>query len=438
MEELYRSLSRRLRPEDVAQMILDKYESELSWRDRRAVQKAAKHSLKQGRYNYSSMRFDYLRPVGAQNQLAKGHELFPGIEVDSDAWASDPDLLDDYAAKAGGVICKSLGKNHFSEDRLSKKQRKEAGLDISKRQYNKRFRFLKRLERKSQRLEREHRKYEITLIANTGLTFTLPYDEFAKDSNTACFIAYFVARCNLRSVFTIDGQQIAYDNVADRLLSRCRQSETTHWWAIAHVFPEQEVLAKLSDQQKGELLGTWFGILEKIATMLEEVWAYSDINRNTMIVKRGNDSSTWNRAAAAWNKARDAWIALNYSMGTEEVIDNMCFGKVMRLMAADVAFWHQTAGGSLESDTHVWADIPFPWQVFKGEAYCTKDYVQEVCLKHKVDPVKKGWIAPRPKKKPVKFKPTPELVHGIAVAHPGLAAILKKEGYFSGKPKHNS
>ncbi|SHK53800.1 hypothetical protein SAMN02745163_03999 [Clostridium cavendishii DSM 21758] len=44
---------------------------------------------------------------------------------------------------------------------------------------------------------------------------------------------------------------------------------------------------------------------------------------------------------------------MNYSLGTEEIVENICFGKVLRLMAADVAYWHQISGGDLDVDTMV-------------------------------------------------------------------------------------
>jgi hypothetical protein len=112
-----------------------------------------------------------------------------------------------------------------------------------------------------------------------------------------CFIAYYVARCNLRSEFTTLGQQRPY-------------------------------------------------------------WERGGINRETMVVRRGNDSSAWNNTAGAWNKARGSWIALLQAMGMTEELDSMCFGKVLRLMAADVAAWHRLSGGELEPDTKVWSEVP--------------------------------------------------------------------------------
>ena len=152
-----------------------------------------------------------------------------------------------------------------------------------------------------------------------------------------------------------------------------------------------------------------------------------------MIVKKGDDSTTWNATAGAWNKARQSWVALLYALGMEEVLDRMCLGKVLRLMAADVAFWHRAVGGRLEPDTAVWAELPGPWDVLGGTAVCTRADVEAACGRHGVDPIKAGWTAPAPERRVEAFRPTPELVHGVEVGHPGLALILRRMGVFSGK-----
>jgi hypothetical protein len=117
----------------------------------------------------------------------------------------------------------------------------------------------------------------------------------------------------------------------------------------------------------------------------------------------------------------------------EDLIEQMCPGKVLRLMAADVAAWHRAAGNTLEEDTLVWQKLPRPWEVLTGEKRCRRDYVEAVCREHGVDPAKKGWCAPRMGSVIYPFRPTPELVHGVTVGHPGLALVLRKLGVFSGK-----
>ena len=47
------------------------------------------------------------------------------------------------------------------------------------------------------------------------------------------FVAYYTARCNLRSEFTVSGQQRPFDEIAEVLLARCKRSETANWWAVA-------------------------------------------------------------------------------------------------------------------------------------------------------------------------------------------------------------
>lgn len=273
------------------------------------------------------------------------------------------------------------------------------------------------------------------MIGKSRLASLVEADDFFADPASAAFMAYYTARCNLRSEFTNTAQQRPFDEIADSLLAACRERpDQTNWRAIALVFPDAKVLAHLPDEEKGILLGKWFGILVSIAELLKEVWEQSDISRGTMIVRKGNDSTTWNNTAGAWNKARDSWFRLLFSLGMEDMIELMCPGKVLRLMAADVAAWHRASGNTLEVDTKVWATLPLPWEVLAGEVDCPRDLVLRTCKTHKVDPLKKGWIAPPPERQVAKFRPTPELVHGVTVAYPGLAIFLRKAGFFSGKP----
>lgn len=161
---------------------------------------------------------------------------------------------------------------------------------------------------------------------------------------------------------------------------------------------------RLSDAEKGELLGTWYAVLGDIAGLLREIWESSEFRRETMVVKRGNDSTTWNNTASAWNKARSAWIALLYAMGMDSVLDAICPGKVLRLMAADVVAWHHSAGGELDPDTRVWSEVPLPWQVLEGEVPCGRNVIASVCRKHRVDAATRGWIMPPPQRKPCPSK----------------------------------
>lgn len=433
IEELYESLRRRRRPEDIAQLIADSPEVEIDRATAKLLQRASKGSLKKNWFGYSSMSADFAQAVGCERQLSKGRELFPSVAFPEGRGAELKDA-DSFIGAARPEIRMEPGQTDFLSDRLNRSAREEAGLELSKRQYNKRFRFLRRLQRKRDRFSRELQKRSYTLVSKSRLASLIPADDFFSDPASGAFISYYTARCNLRSEFTAGKQQRPYDEIADGLFSICRATPgTTNWWAISHVFPDPEVLDHLSDEQKGQLLGRWFTTLTEIAGLLRQVWSVSEIDRATMIVRRGNDSTTWNNTAGAWNKARDSWFKLLFSLGMEDVIEAMCPGKVLRLMAADVAAWHMQTGDTLEEDTKVWCALPLPWEVLSGEAKCSRDFVDHMCKRHNVDPIKKGWIAPPPERRVAKFRPTPELVHGITVGHPGLAIFLRKAGFFSGK-----
>jgi len=434
LQALYDSVKARRRPEDVAELVLKALDGRLSLTEQATISVAARGSLRRKLFAYTSMAQEFARPVGLEQQVDKAQELFASAYPLTAEQCIDPDAVEAFVRHISGEIRKTFGGSDFKDDRLNRAARAAAGLDCSHRQYNKRFRLLSRLEEKLQTLIREWKKREYAMIAKSGLAARLPQEEFTRDIDTACFVAYYTARCNLRSEFTNTSQERPYDQIAATLFARCRRNSNTNWWAIAHVYSCAEVYRHLSDPQKGELLGRWFGLLQEIAVLLQKIWNASDIVRETMIVRRGNDSSTWNQTAGAWNKARDHWIGLVYALGLEDILAAVCPGKALRLMAADVAAWHRISGGGLDKNTFVWSELPLPWEVLLGEAACTLPMIAAACNRHEMDPEKTGWTAPRPKAAVARFRPTPELVHGVTVSNAYLATILRRAGVFSGKP----
>lgn len=449
IKDLHITLKERKRPEDIAQMVHELIGENLSVKERGLLEKAAKDSLKKTLFGYTSMMQEFVTAIGAEKQIKKTIEIFKLNEKDSIDYNNISEI-EDFIKEISPIIFKEVGSNNYLSDRLNKEQRKEKGLELSKRNYNKKWRLLKRLEKKLFKYSREIKKNEFQKIGKHGLAHKIEFSEFNKDINSACFIAYYNSRCNLRSVFTNTSQERAFDEISQMLLNRCKgistssflgffKAETklernneTNWWAISHIYTSQEVLSNLSDKHKGELLGKWTGILQEIADLLDEIWSKSDINRQTMIVKRGNDSTTWNNTAGAWNKARDNWMNIVYSLGLDYILDEICFGKVLRLMAADVVAWHHSTGGKLDPNTEIWNKIPLPWEVFQGKENCNKELVVKYCKQAGVNPEKSGWIAPRVHGV-AEFKPTPELVHGVTISNPYLATVLKRHKYFSGK-----
>ncbi|MFG2306566.1 hypothetical protein [Actinacidiphila glaucinigra] len=440
LRELHASLALRKRPEDVAQLIQDLYAAhgtDLDPATEAALAKAAEHSLRNLWHGYTSMLEDFARPVGAHRQLARAKSLFASVPELPESAGDDPAQIEAVIRRAGEEICRAYGQNDFGMDRLNRAERADAGLgEMSKRQYNKRFRLLRRMEAKLARLIHEQRRREVTMTGKGALAQSLPYELFAADTDTAAFIAYVTARGYMRSVFTNGRQRQVYDEVADALFQRLRKHpERACWYAIAHVHPKDEVLGRVSDQDLTRLVVRWNGFLREVADQLEDAWNRRPLERDTMIVRRGNDSSTWNQAAQAWNTARAHWFALLTELGQEEILERVCLGKVPRLMAADVAYWHRMSGGGLHPDTYIWAALPLPWEVLRGEKECPRSLVEAACARYGVDPMAGAWTAPRPTTEAVAFRRTPELVHGVAVADPLMASALRSAGIFSGKGK---
>ena len=233
----------------------------------------------------------------------------------------DVEAVRAYLAAVEKTIGKQVGRNDFKHDRLSAPQRAALGIDISRRQYNKRFRLTAKIEQKLARRDREVARRGLVLASKSRLASQLTWEQFSSDVPTACFVAYYMARCNLRSIFTTNAQVRPYDTACDAMMKALRKSQSTNWLAVAHVMPDEQVVAKLGEREKGELLGRYYEMLVGAAAFLREVWDAGGISAQTMIVRRGNDSSTWNLMAGAWNKLRDGWFALVQAMGADEVLE---------------------------------------------------------------------------------------------------------------------
>lgn len=359
-----------------------------------------------------SMVEDFHRP---ESQIQRQIDLIPVLfSVEPQERENLPLLLEIF-------------KPHFSR-RWTKEERRRMGIYKNARWFNKRRRLLNTIRRKLERLNRAEEMYLFTRISKSALSVDIPFELFAKDQNTAALVTYLAARMNRRSVFTNRSQDRAFDQICQMLLDRCENSPSTQWFVIAHLLPDKTVLDQLTDAEKGYLVGRWYSLLERMSERLEECWS-EDIDRLQMVVQRGNDSSTWNAVAGAWNRAREHWISLVYQISGNEILKVVCPGKVMRLMAADVVWWHDSSGGDIHPDTKVWASLPFPWEVLKGKAECGLEDIQRECLKAGTD--FRSWIQ-RESREVVSFKPTPDLVHGVEVGSPELATILRKAGVFSG------
>jgi hypothetical protein len=406
----------------------------LSPKERGLLEKAARGSLMRSFFGFSSMETKFRDVVGFDRQLKKAKEFFLSplpteISGAKQQLGQVADMLPLFARE----IHTPAGSFDFKKDRLNREARRQRGSDLSRRQYNKRFRFLRRLARKSGRVDRGVKVRELTMIGKSRLAAAVERADFSADDNTAAFVAYFVARSNLRSEFTVDGQQTALDEVAEMLFARCVESSTTGWYVVTQVYAAPRAIARLSAEEQGRLLARWFAVLECASCVLRELWTENQFNRETMVVARGNDSTTWNQTAGAWNKARDAWFALSEALGMEVMLARFCPGKVMRLMAADVAFLHRSLGKGIDPQTRVWYELPLPWEVLSGSAECSIADVEAACRRNEVDPVKTGWTKARRGDAIAQFKPTPELVHGVSVGNPALAVLLRRCGVFSGK-----
>jgi len=431
LTQLHRSLDARLRPEDVLAIIVRGRPSAVpaEWRASfRGAGSGARPAYPPFGIDHSLMSSDFARPVGGARQVAS---LEKAVGLKDIGWSikvngDDPAALRDLVEFVGGT----LGGNGR---KLTAAERKEADIGLSARKYRRQWRAMRRLHYKADTLDRQQTMRQLELIGRSGFASTIPLERFAADPRAAHFIAYWVARRNLRRQFTLESRKNPMDTVAAWFLRQCVDAENTDWEMIAKACQNSGVMKRLTAEQLGVFFGRWFNVMTQCAGYLKEAWP-ADVDKTTMIVRAGHDSSTWNTMASAYNNARVNWLACLTALDAEYMLDAACPGKVMRLMAADLAYWHRSAGSDVDPNTKVWAELPMPWEVISGERLCSRAEVEDACQAAGLDPRDSGWTAPRAMaNNPVSFECTPELVHGVTVASPEWAALLRRAGVFSGK-----
>lgn len=438
--DLHKTLAGRDRPEDIALKIVDSPEFKDLGFDRHTkslLSRGAESARR--RYSYMSRSFEKASNLDKQIDVAK--ILFRSISAPEDT--NDPQAVHDYLGKL--IHALRIEGHDFKANRATREQRiamKDPNVAKGHRAYNKRFRLLARMAKKLKTWEHNLDRRELAHCAKSRLSSRIKLADLT-DPVSACFIAYFTARQNVRSVFTSGKQDRPFDDVCDALFDSL-DPKKADWLAIAHVYVSTEVLDHLSEEQKGRLLGVWYSVMERAARLLaaqvekEGVKngvgrATGGLNLESMIVRRGNDSSAWNEAAGAFTKAREGWINTLHSLGAEGLLDKFAPGKALRLMAADVAWMHRRNGDGLDPDTTVWNAIPKPWDVVLGRAECNRSMIEKACREAGLMG-DRGWLAPRPRTVQ-EWKPTPDLLYGVQLACPEFGSIMKKLGYFAGPSK---
>lgn len=447
---LYNTLQARPRPEEVADLIhqalLQAYpDPEIEGTISRSVPQPVRSSLNEviaysHRWagSWSSMGEDFNE---GRDQVRRTEHaidilgtLIPEFEPVVDY--ADYSSVVFNVMEAGTSIYWSPADNDFKAHRLSREQRKANGVDISKRQYNRRFRALNRAMQKANALATEQRKRMLIQVGRSGFAHEIDYRSWQAHTGwpERAFIAYFSARKNVRRGFTLSGRDNPYDGLCASLMAWIGEQPAgrVNWKALASVHPTEAILAHVSAETLGELMAKWWKVMVLCSDLMADVWNPDAVDRNTFGVHRNMDSSTWNTMAQAFNAARSGWINVVTAAGATEVFEAALPPKAMRLMAADLMRWHTMSGGSVHPDTLVAAALPLPWEVVRGEFTCTMNDVIVACEKAGVDADATGWTAPRAHAGIATFKPTPELVHGVAIADPGWAQILRKAGVFSG------
>lgn len=348
---------------------------------------------------------------------------------------STPDYPASYPTRPKGARG-STGAHPDLRQILDAASRRALLPGVSVRAYRHAISTIAHLATRTEIMRRSLLSSSLVSFAKSRFAPSISYDDFVSDLPTAAFLAYYTSRLGLRTIFTNQSQALPMDDIAQALLDLALASPTSRPDLLSRVLTSKRVLSKVSVSDQLDLLGRYQEMLHTSSTLLE---ASFDPNRDRtrMVVRRGDDSSSHNAASRAFNQARTGWLNLLISLSLTDILDSFCPGKVPALVASDVAAWHDLTGSTLHQDIAIFAELPLPWSVVLGDASCSISQVRATALAHGVDPDATGWTEPFRQRSLAPSSLTPDLVHGVAIPWPHLAALLRRSGVFSGQlPVH--
>ena len=433
---LHHSVDMRYPPEQVASIIL-RVGLDLSPTTTAALRHVARYSSDRPFFGANSfMSQDWKRVSTAAPIVAS-----LATDVASMGWdVTPPDPMNHAKVShyASAILTKLGGAGPYDRCDLREK-------GWPQRRYNRMRRTARALKRKATRMAFEADVRAFAQLGRAGMATQLPESLWLDQPELGAFIAYIVAKRNVRRTFSLSGKQSIHDEVVEGIFNDLKQRTDVSWTDLALVWPTTEVMHFLTPFDVGVVVARWFAVMNRAATrlaMLAETFLINGhpLDYDEYIVVAGQDSDTWNLAAQAFNEARAGWIAALDTIDMTGLLESFCPGKVMRLMAGDLARWGRREGTWPHRDTLVARLLPAPWEVVRGNGSCTADQVRaavghaEIQLTdaHRIEKIS-GWVTPRPNASQAAFEPTPELVHGIIITDPLFAQLLRHAGAFSGK-----
>jgi len=312
-----------------------------------------------------------------------------------------------------------MGGDFTVAGKLNRQQRADIGIGIPRRRYRRLVRQMCTLQQQAYRMQAQVLLRQLRLVGRSGMAYSIRLEEMRADPDAAAFAAYWVSLRSQAEPTT------RLDLVARMLFDRCELGADTDWWLIARACPLPQVLARLSDRERGELMAQWVQFMRLAADRMQEharTLRYDNwpgVDFTTMQTPQGGDWWTWNILADSYNAARAGWIACLDATGSLRLLNAVCPGKAVRL----------GPGGGPE--TTVWAALPKPWEVMAGTS-CTARTVELACRQYGIDPRATGWTGPAPYAVTAEWAPTQQLQDGIRAGDPLWAGVLDDAGVFAG------
>jgi hypothetical protein len=267
----------------------------------------------------------------------------------------------------------------------------------------------------------------------------------AADIPTALFVVLASLDFSARKAFTLDKQQQGGLNPYLGFFFKQLEAHSANvsWDLVFHIYPCENTLSRLSQEQKEHAFDLWTPQLPLLAQFLENQWnlgVKDCAQRNMLVARRGSklDSDGWNRTAGAWNNAI-RFIRLLAPSFPESRYNSVVLFKTLKLTAGDQMRWADSSGKGADQDTLIFKDLIdaqqegqrswLPWSGITHDTPGLKEQIQSLCNTYQV-PIQK-WLGRAQQRSSEQVNAHLPMICGVSISQMSIeqASILKSIGF---------
>lgn len=322
---------------------------------------------------------------------------FPEGDDTAQAW--------EWAREAGASIGRGP-RQGFKDGRMDREMRALAGIDCNRRQYNRRFRFLRNLEGALSRADDARRARMRKFL----LAEELSVDDLAADPPSSAYALFVSASFGQRSLFTLQADLNRRRGPESAMLACLLRRPATDWLVAAHADPGFEARERMEDWQRLRLVDHCLLAMGRLGTGFAALLA-KGFDPARLEMPPCHRADEWNWLVRAWDRVRRALLACLSAWGAADAVARR-FPLKMPNMLDNTKVRNPArlrSDATSPPEARVWRALPWGFRSLSGAEPCSIAEVESACRVAGIkDPEADGWLLPAAPPSSRPLRPTME------------------------------